>query len=314
MRGSIIVPCYNEEAVIGITYDRIKNVITNISGVSFEIIFINDGSTDQTLNVLNVIAQRDKNVKILNFSRNFGHQPAVSAGIQFCSGDIAIIMDADLQDPPELIPEMIAIHLNEKANVVYAVRKRRKGESVWFKLSAKVFYKFINCLSDIPLPLDSGDFRLIDKRIMKEFKALKEKRKYVRGLIAFIGYKQVPLPYERDARFAGKTKYPFLKLWALAKNSLIYFTKKPLGMAVTTGFISILIGLVFIVYIFIRKYNNSIPIPGWASTAVLIVFSGGVQLLTIGVIGEYIGSMFEEIKGRPEYIISDIIEGAEEKR
>ncbi len=301
---SIIIPCYNEEAVIKQTYSRVKNVLNENSYKCYEIIFINDGSKDKTLEYLMEIAGNDINVKIISFSRNFGHQPAVSAGINSCGGDIAIIIDADLQDPPELFPDMIKLHIEEQANVVYGVRKERKGEGFFKILTAKVFYRTLNSLSEVNLPLDAGDFRLIDKKVIESFKSLKEKNKYIRGLISWIGYKQLPIQYVRDKRAAGETKYPLSKMLKFATSSLLYFTKKPLKLAMTLGFISIVVGLGLTIYVFFAKLTDLIKtVPGWASTIISVVFFGGVQLMTIGVLGEYIGSIFDEVKERPEYII-----------
>lgn len=304
---SIIVPCYNEEEVIEKTYRRIHHVLENNS-INGEIIFINDGSKDRTLEILSEIAGKNGNIKILNFSRNFGHQPAVTAGIDNCRGDMALIMDADLQDPPELIPEMIRTLEAENCNVVYGVRIKRKGDSLFKKLTAKLYYKLINNLSDVDLPRDTGDFRLIDKKVINEFKKLQEKNKYIRGIISWIGFKQVPFYYERDSRLEGVTKYPFLKMIKFASTGMIYFTKRPLNIAVTFGSLSTLIGLFLALYVIIIKiFEPENAVPGWASTLIIIIFFGGVQLLSIGLLGKYIACIFDEVKNRPEYIIDNKI-------
>ncbi len=297
---SVIIPCYNEEEVITATYQRTKAVIDP----SDEIVFVNDGSKDATLLILTRIAGNDTSVKVISFSRNFGHQAAVSAGINFCSGEVAFIIDADLQDPPELFPDMMAIYKNEKCNVVYGVRTSRKGESFFKKLTANLFYKIINRLSDVPLPKNTGDFRLIDRTVMDEFNLLKEKNKYIRGLISWIGFKQCPFYYDRAPRQVGRTKYPFMKMFRFATTGMLYFTKKPLSIAIAIGFLSILVGLGLAVYTFIIKLK--VPqnaVPGWASTIITIIFFGGIQLLSVGVLGKYIGSVFDEVKNRPEYIV-----------
>ncbi len=305
---SIIIPCYNEEAVIDKTYNRVSAVLEKNNLNNYEIIFINDGSNDKTQKILEEFALKDKNVKIIDFSRNFGHQPAVSAGINLCSGDIAVIIDADLQDPPELLPEMIKVYEKEGVDVVYGARKIRKGESFFKLVTAKLFYRLINSLSEVKIPLDTGDFRLINRKVINSFKKLSEKNKYIRGLISWVGFKQVPFYYSREKREAGETKYPVSKMFKFATTSLLYFTKKPLKIAMTLGFLSIIIGLVLTVYVFFAKFSNLIlTVPGWASTIISVVFFGGVQLLTIGVLGEYIGSIFDEVKGRPEYIIDKTI-------
>jgi len=300
---SIIVPCFNEEEVIIETYKRIKSVLLNLEFKS-EIIFINDGSTDGTERLLSELSKTDTQIKVISFSRNFGHQKAVTAGLNHCSSDLAVIIDADLQDPPELIPDMIKTMDNSKAQVVYCVRKSRKGEGLFKKLSAKAFYRLLNFLSEVKLPVDTGDFRLIDKSIIREFNQMHEKGKYIRGLVSWIGFKQVPFYYEREARFAGETKYPFSKMIKLATTSLLYFSTKPLKIATAFGFVSVAISLILAVWSVLGKimgytHANS----GWTSLFVLIIFFGGVQLLTIGIVGSYIGNLFDEIKNRPEYII-----------
>ena len=301
---SVIVPCYNEEAVIAESYSRLKKVLDGMTTLQTEIIFINDGSKDRTSEMLSAIAAADKQVKVLHFSRNFGHQPAVTAGIHNCTSDLAVIIDADLQDPPELIPELVATQKREQANVVYCVRDKRKGESIFKKLSAQSFYRSMNYLSEVDFPLDTGDFRLIDKQVMAEFKKFREKGKYIRGIISWIGFKQVPFVYQRQARFAGETKYPLSKMIQFASTAMLYFSKKPLKLATGLGFITVLIGIVYAVYTLIGKivgYTHALS--GWSSLIILIVFFGGVQLLTVGVLGQYIGILFDEVKDRPEYII-----------
>ena len=297
---SVIIPCYNEEEIIESSYHRIKAVIAPED----EIVFVNDGSKDNTLLILTRITGHDKSVKVISFSRNFGHQAAISAGINYCTGEAAFIIDADMQDPPELFPDMLATYKREKCSVVYGVRTSRKGEGLFKKMTAKLFYKIINRLSDVPIPKDTGDFRLIDRTVMNEFKNLKEKNKYIRGLISWIGFKQCPFYYERAPRLVGHTKFPVVKMFRFATTGLLYFTKKPLSIAIAIGFLSILVGLGLATYTVIIKLK--VPqnaVPGWASTLITIIFFGGIQLLSIGVLGKYIGSVFDEVKNRPEYIV-----------
>ena len=300
---SVIIPCYNEELVIGETYKRLTNVLDKMEN-DYELIFINDGSKDKTYEILFQLSAEDKKVKIINFSRNFGHQRAVTAGINNCSGDAAVIIDSDLQDPPEVIVDMLKIMAEQKANVVYGVRKKRKGES-WFKLvTAKYFYRFLNSLSDVKFPVDTGDFRLIDRSIIDTFNRMEEKNKYIRGLISWMGYKQLPYYYEREERFAGETKYPFSKMLKLATTSLLYFSTKPLKLATSFGFFSVLIAFILGAWSLLGKFFGFTNADtGWTSLFILIVFFGGVQLITIGIVGAYVGNLFEEIKNRPEYII-----------
>jgi glycosyltransferase involved in cell wall biosynthesis len=301
---SVIVPCYNEEAVITESYSRLKKVLAGITTLQTEIIFINDGSKDRTAEMLSAIAANDKQVKVLHFSRNFGHQPAVTAGIHYCTSDLAVIIDADLQDPPELIPDLLETQQRENANVVYCVREKRNGESFFKKLTARLFYRSMNYLSETSFPLDTGDFRLIDRRVMQEFKKFREKGKYIRGIISWIGFKQVPFSYKREARFAGETKYPFNKMLHFATTAMLYFSKKPLKLATGLGFITVLIGIIYAIWILIGKIVGfTHALTGWSSIIILIIFFGGVQLLTVGVLGQYIGILFDEIKDRPEYIV-----------
>lgn len=300
---SVIVPCYNEEDVLTETYNRLSAVLQSMTCVS-EIIFINDGSKDKTLEILSDISSRDKSVKIISFSRNFGHQRAVTAGINNCSSDMAVIIDADLQDPPELIPDMVKVLDESEAQVVYCVRKSRKGESLYKKFTAKSFYRILNFLSEVKLPVDTGDFRLIDKSVIREFDRLNEKGKYIRGLISWVGFKQVPFYYEREARFAGETKYPFSKMLKFALTSMLYFSTKPLRLATSLGFISVLFSLGLAVWSVLGKiFGFTHADSGWTSLFVLIIFFGGVQLLTVGIVGAYVANIFDEVKNRPEYII-----------
>ena len=304
---SIIVPCFNEDKVINETYKQLTEQISVIEK-SYEIIFINDGSKDTTLDLLKKIANNDIHIKIIDFSRNFGHQCAVSAGLKYCSGEIAAIIDADLQDPPAVILEMIKIMETEQANVVYGVRKHRKGES-WFKLAtAKWFYRILNALSEVKFPLDTGDFRILDRKVIDQFNGLKEKNKYIRGLISWMGYKQVPCYYNREKRFAGETKYPLRKMIKFAMTGLFYFSKKPLQLATSLGTVCLGIGLLYFLWMLIAVIFSLVhTVPGWLSIIGIIIFFGGVQLLTIGVLGRYIGNIFDETKERPEFIVNETI-------
>jgi dolichol-phosphate mannosyltransferase len=271
----------------------------------YELIFVNDGSRDATLHILEEVAKEDKAVKVLNFSRNFGHQSAITAGLNYCNSDVAVIIDADLQDPPKVIPDMLALMKAENANGVYAVRKRRAGEP-WIRLAAiKFFYRLLRWLSDIEIPIDTGDFRMIDRKMINQFNVLDESNKSIRGLMSWMGFKQIPFYYDREGRFAGETKYPFRKLLKLALTGIFYFSKKPLNIATSLGFVSIVMGLLYATWIFLSKLLiGNYSIGGWTSTIIMIIFFGGVQLLTIGMLGKYIGNLFDEVKKRPEYIVS----------
>ena len=304
---SVIIPCYNEEAVIGSTYQRLKQVMQAHGFSKHELIFINDGSGDRTFELLRDVSKNDAAVKLINFSRNFGHQPAVTAGIHHCSGDIAIIIDADLQDPPEVFPEMVAIHKEQGANVVYAVRKEREGETYFKKISAKYFYKFINKLSETPIPLDTGDFRLIDKKVIDEFRKLKENNKFIRGLISWIGFKQVPFYYNRMERLAGESKYPIRKMLKFATTGILYFSKRPLQIAVSIGLLCTVVSMLLLFYVLWGFFFSNRMVSGWASTVLIIIFFSGIQLVSLGLVAQYIANIFDEVKHRPEYIIADKI-------
>lgn len=302
---TVIVPCYNEEAVLHESYRRLSGVLAGLEGPS-EIIFVNDGSTDATGSILVGLAAADRRVKVLSFSRNFGHQKAVTAGINHCTTDLAVIIDADLQDPPELIPDLVRTLEDNHAQGVYCVRKTRKGESRFKLWTAKIFYRFLNFFSEVRLPVDAGDFRLIDRSIIRVFNQMHEQGKYVRGLIAWTGFHQVPFYYEREARFAGETKYPLSKMVRLATTSMLYFSKKPLMIATALGFVSVAFALLYGLWAVLGHWLGFTHADaGWTSLVVLIVFFGGVQLLTIGIMGAYIGNLFDEMKRRPEYIIEE---------
>lgn len=304
---AVIVPCYNEEAVIREFYQRTKEVLTILDNFETSIIFINDGSRDRTPIILDDLAEIDNTIRVIHFSRNFGHQPAVTAGIHLCNTDFAVIIDADLQDPPELIPDLLKTVEDEKANVVYCVRKKRDGETIFKKITAKIFYKTMNRLSEIDFPLDTGDFRLIDRKAILAFNQLKERGKYIRGLITWIGFKQVPYYYNRDARFAGETKYPLKNMLKFAKKAMLYFSTKPLKLSITLGAFACIVGLLYSLYVILGHiFDFTNAMTGWSSTIILIIFFGGVQLLTIGVLGQYIGVLFDEVKARPEYIIANL--------
>ena len=303
MKLSIIIPCYNEEAVITDSYNRFTDVMTS-NGYDYELLFVNDGSKDKTEEILTTFAQTDDRVKLISFSRNFGHQNAVSAGLHNCTGDVAVIIDADLQDPPEVIPQMIETYRKEQCNVVYAVRAKRKGESLFKQATAKLFYRGLNLLSDYSFPVDTGDFRLIDKHVLDAFRQFPEKHKYLRGLFSWMGFKQVPFYYDRDERKAGQTKYTLTKMIRLASIGLFGFSKKPLRLAISLGCIAILVALALVLWIlYLSIFVSENVVPGWSSTIIIILFLGGVHLFTIGILGEYIGNIFDETKNRPEYII-----------
>ena len=301
---SIVIPMYYEEEVAYKCYERVSNVLKNINyKYDYEIIFINDGSKDKTLEILEKIAEEDKKVKIISFSRNFGHQAAVTAGLKEVNGDAIAIIDADLQDPPELIPEMM--ELWEQGNeVIYGKRKKRKGESTFKLFSAKIFYQTLNALSDVEIPKDTGDFRLVDRKVVDVINSLPEHNKFLRGLFSWVGFKQKAYEYERQERVAGKTKYPLKKMLKLASDGIISFSTKPLKIVGALGIISIVISMIILIYALISyalKLNHLSA--GWTSIMVTVTFFAGVQLLSLWIMSEYIGRIYDEAKERPQYII-----------
>lgn len=300
---SVIIPMYYEEEVAEECYKRMTFVLQNIENYDYEIICINDGSKDKTLTILENLAIRDKRLKVLSFSRNFGHQCAVTAGLKYVTGDAIVIIDADLQDPPELIPEMLKLW--EAGNdVIYGKRKTRDGESVFKLFTAKIFYKTLNALSDVEIPKDTGDFRLVDRKVVDTINSLPEHNKFLRGLFSWVGYKQIPFQYERKERFAGKTKYPLKKMLKLASDGIISFSTKPLKIVGGLGILSIVISFILLIYAlisYIFKLNNLSA--GWTSLMLGITFFAGVQLLSLWIMSEYIARIYDESKNRPQYII-----------
>ena len=300
---SLVIPMYYEEQVAKECYERTSNVLKRIENYDYEIVFINDGSQDRTLEILEEIAREDKNVKIISFSRNFGHQAAVTAGLKEVTGDAIVIIDADLQDPPELIPEMLKLW-EDGNEVIYGKRKKRNGESAFKLMTAKLFYQMLNTLSDVEIPKDTGDFRLVDKKVVDTINSLPEHNKFLRGLFSWVGYKQYAYEYERNERFAGKTKYPLKKMIKLAADGIISFSTKPLKLVGTLGIASILISIGILIYALISyafKLNQLSA--GWTSIMVAITFFAGTQLLSLWIISEYIGRIYDECKGRPQYIV-----------
>lgn len=299
---SIIIPVLNEESNVEPLYQRLKAALANMG--ELELLFIDDGSSDSTLAKIKALREKDPEVKYLSFSRNFGHQVAVTAGLDCASGEAAVVIDADLQDPPELIPKLYA-KFQEGYDVVYAVRSQRHGES-WFKLaSAKIFYRLLRYLTGFPIPVDTGDFRLLSRRAVEAFGKLRERHRYVRGMVSWMGFKQAGVEYVRDARLSGETKYNLRKMMGLAMDGMTSFSNVPLQIAGHLGFWISGLSLLYILYIVGMKLFTDKPIIGWASTMIAIIFFGGVQLITLGVIGEYIGRISDEVKRRPIYIVAE---------
>lgn len=303
MEISAIVPSYNEEKNVPLIYKRLTDTLSQISD-KYEIIFVNDCSKDSTLSVIKQISEKDSHVKYISFSRNFGHQIAVSAGLDMCKGKAVVIIDGDLQDPPELILEMYKKY-QEGYKVVYAKRKTREGETWFKKATAKLFYRFLAAMTSIEIPVDVGDFRLIDKVIVNHLRNMPEKSKYIRGQISWIGYKQTFVEYHRDARLYGKTNYPLKKMLRLAFDGITAFSDKPLKMASAIGIISAILSLLAIIYALISYFIFDSAVSGWTSLIISVLFIGGVQLITIGIIGEYIARINNDVRNRPLYIIEE---------
>ncbi|MBY7124966.1 glycosyltransferase family 2 protein [Bacillus sp. 16GRE42] len=302
---SVVVPMYFEEEVAQECYNRLKSVMLQ-NDINYEFVFVNDGSTDRTMEILSEIAANDYRTKIVNFARNFGHQIAVTAGIAAAKGDAIVIIDADLQDPPEVIPELIA-KWEEGYEVVYAKRKQRKGET-WFKLlTAKYFYKFLNYMSDIDIPKDTGDFRIIDRKVADVFNQMTERNRFIRGMMSWVGFRQTYVEYERDERFAGETKYPLKKMIKFASDGIIAFSTKPLRIVMTLGLLSVLISIIVLLYTITVKIIGTGTQTGWASIMVAITFFSGIQLLGLGIVGQYIARIYDESKNRPIYIVKEAI-------
>lgn len=293
---------YYEEKVADECCRRLTAVMESC-GYPYELVFVNDGSRDRTLEILERFAAKDKRVKVISFSRNFGHQLAVTAGIDKARGSAVVIIDADLQDPPELIPDMLRLW-EQGYDVVYARRKKRKGESFFKLVTAKLFYRVLDKLSDVRIPLDTGDFRLIDARVADELRKMRERNRFLRGMISWMGFRQTPLEYERNERFAGETKYPFKKMVKLALDGIISFSSKPLKLAQYLGFFAVFCAVaVFLYSVACRLIGGRNLVSGWASIMTAVTFLGGVQLISVGILGEYIARMYEESKNRPLYII-----------
>ena len=301
---SVIVPIFNEEDNIKLLQERLSIVLHQLVQEDFEILYINDGSKDASINIIKSLAEYDSKIKYLDFSRNFGHQNAVFAGMEYSTGDVVVIIDADLQDPPEVIRPLYE-KLLSGYDVVYAQRELRKGES-WLKLAtAKYFYLLINRLSDVAIPLDTGDFRIMTRRVCKTVCQMPERNKFLRGEIAWTGFEQGAIFYERQNRHAGETKYSYSKMFKFAMDGISGFSNLPLKMATWLGFITAGIAvLMFVRTLYVRLFTNDFVV-GWTSMMVTILFLGGVQLICIGILGEYIGRVLDNVKGRPSYIIKD---------
>lgn len=306
---SLVFPIFNEEAVLPALFERLDRVVADLSPTagSIEGVFVNDGSRDRSMALLTELARTRSWVRVLSFSRNFGHQIAVSAGMEHARGQAVVIMDADLQDPPELLSEMLRLW-REGWEVVYAVRTEREGETAFKKLTATLFYRLLRKLTNVDIPADTGDFRLMDRKVVDALNRMQEHHRFLRGMAAWVGFRQIGLPYKRNARAAGETKYPFRKMFRLAMDAICSFSHAPLRLSTNLGWtiagLSILYGLITIVRYFLQGRGFQ---PGWTSLIVVLSFLSGVQLITLGLVGEYIARIYDEVKGRPLYLIAEKI-------
>ena len=302
---TIIVPIYNEEDAIPALYERLQAVCSEIH-VTYELLFVNDGSQDHSLSLLKDVQASDPHVRVLSFSRNFGHQVAITAGMDHAQGEAVVVIDADLQDPPELIGPMLE-KWREGYDVVYAVREKREGDTLFKRATAAFFYRLLRKITNVDIPLDTGDFRLMSRRSIEAMKLFRERNRFVRGLVSWIGFKQTGITFVRAERFAGETKYPLRKMLKFAIDGIVSFSFIPLQLATIFGFFASglsFLGILWVVYL--RLFTQE-TITGWASMMVIMLFLGGVQLLTLGIIGEYIGRIYDEVKHRPLYLIDETL-------
>jgi glycosyltransferase involved in cell wall biosynthesis len=302
---SVVAPCFNEEGVLHELYRRISQVLGD-SSESWELVLVNDGSRDRTPEIMRELHAQDERVKVVDFARNFGHQIAVTAGMDYARGDAVVLIDADLQDPPELILEMLA-KWREGYEVVYAIRAERKGET-WFKeFTAKAFYRIIYKITDIDIPMDTGDFRLMDRKVVNALKTMHEKHRFMRGMSVWVGFRQTGVKYVRAERYAGETKYPLKKMLKFAMDGITSFSYFPLQLATYIGFVAALLAVFGIMVTIILRLSGSHAFLGQATTLVSVLFLGGVQLICLGILGEYLGRIYDEVKGRPLYIVREAL-------
>jgi glycosyltransferase involved in cell wall biosynthesis len=298
---SVVAPIYNELESLPELYRRVREVMS-ATGETWELVLVDDGSTDGSTESILELAEQDKHIRPVIFARNFGHQPAITAGWDYARGDAVVIIDADLQDPPEAIPELIA-KWREGYEVVYAVRAEREGETWFKKTTAALFYRIVRRITDVKIPVDTGDFRLMDRKVVDVLKTMKERHRFPRGMSAWVGFRQIGVPYKRSARLAGVTKYPFNKMLKLALNAITGFSYFPLQLATYFGFVVAGLAIIAIPVVIIMRLIGHGAFLGQATTLLAVLFLGGVQLIFLGVLGEYLGRIYDEVKGRPLYIV-----------
>lgn len=319
MRLSIVVPMFNEEAGIQEFFVRMESVISvlvNDFGLGrgeIEVLLVNDGSTDNTFNLLHHLCENHPGYRLINLSRNYGHQIAISAGIEISTGEAVVIIDGDLQDPPEFIPDLYR-KFSEGYDVVSAVRSKREGETFFKLWTAKLFYRLMKKLTRVDIPLDAGDFRIISRRVAQALSQMHEKHRFIRGMVSWVGFKQTSLEYVREKRFAGETKYPLRKMLKFALDAITSFSSFPLRLSSYLGFMAASLGFFYSVVIFYTKFFTDRAVPGWTSIIIVVLFLGGVQLICLGMIGEYLSRLSEESKNRPLYLIEGVYQRKEQKK
>jgi dolichol-phosphate mannosyltransferase len=308
MMLSIVVPCFNEEACLTVLHERLTATARGAAGADYELVLINDGSRDKSWEIMQRLAATDPHLVAVNLSRNHGHQLALTAGLDLCQGDRILIIDADLQDPPELLPAMLRIMRESEADVVYGVRKSRRGETAFKRATAHGFYRLLSRATEVDIPLDAGDFRLVSRRALDALLAMPEQARFIRGMVAWIGFKQVAFPYDREERFAGETKYPLRKMVRFALDALTGFSSAPLKLASHAGLILSLGSLLLVLYIAYAWLAGE-SIQGWTSLMLVVVVLGAIQMFVLALMGEYIGRLYNEAKRRPLYIVQEIAGG-----
>jgi glycosyltransferase involved in cell wall biosynthesis len=301
---SVVVPVFNEHQTLEEFHRRLAVVLADIP-YEIEVLYVDDGSSDGSLDILRSLRQQDSRITLIELSRNFGKEAAMTAGLDYAVGDAVIIIDADLQDPPEVIPDLIAPWAEGRAEVVYAQRRSRAGETWLKRASAAAFYRLMERVGRAPMPRNVGDFRLLSREVVRDLKRLREQHRFMKGLFAWVGYRQIAVPYDRDPRFAGESKWNYLKLWTFSIEGITSFTTAPLKVATYVGLIVAVLALIFGVIIIYETLAHGNPVPGYPSLMVVVLFLGGVQLTTIGILGEYVGRISDETKGRPLYLVRD---------
>lgn len=304
VKYSIIVPMYNEEAVIEETYKRLREVMDR-PGEPYELVFVNDGSRDRTVEIVERLCAEDGRVRLVNFSRNFGHQIAITAGMDYAEGQAIVVIDADLQDPPEVILRMIDMW-KQGYDVVYGKRLKRKGETAFKKLTALMFYRLLRSMTNVDIPVDTGDFRLVDRKVADVLRGLKEKNRFVRGLVSWVGFRQTSVEYVREERWAGETKYPLKKMIRFAMDGITSFSHKPLRIATYLGFTLSGVSFVYLLIVLFQAIFTDTTEAGWPSIVAINLFFNGIMLILLGIIGEYVGRIYDESKDRPLYIVREV--------